>query len=81
MTIQTFVGKVITLLSNTLSRFVAAILPRRKQHLLILWLQSLITVILEPKKMVASIHDFATQQHESDIVLGTIFKMIVHTVK
>ena len=48
--IWTFVGKVISLLFNTLSRFVIAILPRSK-HLLILWLQSPSTVILEPKKM------------------------------
>ena len=34
---QTFVGKVMPLLFNTLSRFVIAILPRSK-HLLILWL-------------------------------------------
>ena len=50
LTIQTFVSKVMSLLSNTLSRFVIAFLPRSK-HLLILWLQSLSTVILEPKKI------------------------------
>ena len=49
LTIGTFVGKVMSLLFNTLSRFVIAILPRSK-HLLILWLQSPSTVILEPKK-------------------------------
>ena len=37
MTIQTFVGKVMSLLFNTLSRFVIAFLPRSK-HLLISWL-------------------------------------------
>ena len=46
----TFVGKVISLLFNILSRFVIAILPRSK-CVLILWLQSLSTLILEPKKM------------------------------
>ena len=46
----TFVGKVMSLLFNTLSRFVLAFLPRRK-HLLISWLQSPSTVILEPKKI------------------------------
>ena len=50
LTIWTFVSKVMSLLSNTLSRFVIAFLPRSK-HLLILWLQSLSTVILEPKKI------------------------------
>ena len=44
----TFVGKMVSLLFNTLSSFVIAFLPRSK-HLLILWLQSLSTVILEPK--------------------------------
>ena len=37
LTIQTFVGKVMSLLFNTLSRFITAILPRNN-HLLILWL-------------------------------------------
>ena len=49
-TIQTFVGKVLFLLFNMLSRFVIAFLPRSK-HLLISWLQSLSAVILEPKKI------------------------------
>ena len=50
LTIWTFVGKVMSLLFNTLSRFVIAFLPRSK-CLLILWLQSLSTVILELKKI------------------------------
>ena len=50
LTIQTFVSKVMALLSNTLSRLVIAFLPRSK-CLLISWLQSLSTVILEPKKI------------------------------
>ena len=50
LTIQTFVGKVMSLIFNTLSRFVIAFLPRSK-CLLVLWLQSLFAVILEPKKM------------------------------
>ena len=49
--IWTFVSKVISLLLNTLSRFVIAFLPRCK-HLLISWLQSPFTLILEPKKMI-----------------------------
>ena len=48
--IWTFVGKVISLLFNTLSRFVIAFLPRSK-HLVISWLQSPSAVILEPKKI------------------------------
>ena len=50
MTIRTFVGKVMSLHFNTLSRFVIAFLPRNKQ-LLISWLQSPSAVILEPKKI------------------------------
>ena len=46
----TFVGKVISLLFNMLSRFVITFLPRSK-HLLISWLKSPSTVILEPQKI------------------------------
>ena len=45
-----FFGKVMFLLFNTLSRLVIAFLPRSK-YLLISWLQSLSTVILEPRKI------------------------------
>ena len=50
LTRQTFVRKVMSLLFNTLSRFIIVFLPKSK-HLLISWLQSLSTVILEPKKI------------------------------
>ena len=40
----------IPLLFNMLSRFIIAFLPRSK-HLLISWVQSLSTVILEPRKI------------------------------
>ena len=50
LTRQTFVGKVMSLLFNMLSRFIIAFLPRSK-CLLILWLQSPSVVILEPKKI------------------------------
>ena len=46
----TFVSKVMFLLFNMLSRYVIAFLPRNKS-LLISWLQSPSTVILEPKKI------------------------------
>ena len=45
-----FVGKVISLLFNMLSRLVIAFVPRSK-HLLISWLQSPSAVIFEPKKI------------------------------
>ena len=50
LTRQTFVGKVMSLLFNMLSRLVIAFLPRSK-HLLISWLQSPSAVILEPEKI------------------------------
>ena len=50
LTRRTFVGKVMSLLFNTLSRLVIAFLPRSK-CLLILWLQSPPAVIFEPKKI------------------------------
>ena len=50
LAIWTSVGKVMSLLFNTLSRFVMAFLPRSK-CLLISWLQSRSILILEPKKI------------------------------
>ena len=50
LTIQTFVGKVMSLLFSMLSRWIIAFLPRSK-HLLLSWLQSPSVVILEPKKI------------------------------
>ena len=45
-----FVGKVMSLLFNMLSRLIIVFLPRSKR-LLISWLQSPSAVILEPKKI------------------------------
>ena len=50
LTMWTFVGKVMSLLFNILSRLIIAFLPRSK-CLLISWLQSPSAVILEPKKI------------------------------
>ena len=50
LTRWTFVGKVMFLLFNMLSRLVITFLPRSK-HLLISWLQSPSAVILEPRKI------------------------------
>ena len=50
LTRWTFVGKVMSLHFNKLSRLVIAFLPRNK-HLFISWPQSLSAVILEPKKI------------------------------
>ena len=58
LTRWTFVGKVMSLLFNMLSRLVIAFLPRNK-GLLISWLKSPSTVILEPKKIVCTIFIFS----------------------
>ena len=50
LTRWTFVGKVMSLLFNMLSRLVITVLPRSKR-LLISWLQSPSAVILEPPKI------------------------------
>ena len=50
LTRRTFVGKVTSLLFNMLSRLVITFPPKSK-HLLISWLQSPSTVILEPTKI------------------------------
>ena len=49
LTKWTFIGKLMSPLFNLLSRLIIAFLPRSK-HLLISWLQSPSSVILEPKK-------------------------------
>ena len=56
-TIWTFVGKVMSLLFNILSRFIIAFLPSSKL-LLISWLQSPSAVILEHKKIKLNCHCF-----------------------
>ena len=61
---QTFVGKVMYLLFNILSRFVIAFLPRSK-HLLISWLQSLSEGVLEPRKI-------------KSVTVSTFFPSIYH---
>ena len=50
LTRQTFVGKVMSLIFNVLSKWVITFLPRSK-HLLISWLQSPSAVILKPRKI------------------------------
>ena len=66
LTRWTFVGKVISLLFNMLSRLVIVFLPRSKR-LLILWLQSLSAVILEPPKI-------------KSVTVSIVFPSICHEV-
>ena len=64
--IQTFLWKQTSLFFNTLFQFIIAFLPRSKS-LLISWLQSLSTVILEPKK-------------RKDVTVSTFSPSICHGV-
>ena len=68
LTRWTFVGKVMSLLFNMLSRFVIAFLPR--SSCLISWLQSPSTVILEPKKR-KSVTAKHNSTHDSTHILCT----------
>ena len=67
LTRQTFVGKVMSLLFNMLSRLVITFLPRSK-HLLISWLQSPSAVILEPKK----------RERKNQILLELVLIWVLH---
>ena len=71
LTRWTFVGKVISLLLNMLSRLVLTFLPRSK-HLLISWLQSPSAVILEPQK-IKSATVSTVPQSISHEVIGKLF--------
>ena len=66
LTRRTFVGKVMSLLLNMLSRLVITFLPRSK-HLLISWLQSPSAVILEPPKV-------------KSVTISTVFPSICYAV-
>ena len=66
LTRQNFVGKVMSLLFNMLSRLVITLLPRSK-HVLISWLQSPFEMILEPRKI-------------KSVTVSTVFPSICHEV-
>ena len=65
---MTFVGKVMSMLLNMLSRWVIAFLPRSK-GILISWLQSPSAVILDPLK-IKSITMFPLFTHIAHEVMG-----------
>ena len=75
LTRWTFVGKVMSLLFNMLSRLVITFLPKSK-HLLISWLQSPSAVILEPKK-IKSDTVFTLSPSISYEVIGLDFMILV----
>ena len=66
LTVWTFISKVMLLVFSMLSRFVTAFLSRSK-HLLNSWLQSVSTVILEPKKI-------------KSVTVSSVFPSICHKV-
>ena len=64
LTVWTFVGKVLSLFFNMLSKFFIALPPRNK-CLLISWLQSLSIVILDSKKIESgTVFNFSPVCHE-----------------
>ena len=75
LTRQTFVGKVKSLLSNMLSRFVM-IFPPRSKCLLISWLQSPTAVVLEPKK-IKSVTVFIVSPPICHEVMGPYARILV----
>ena len=72
---QTSVGKVISLLFNIPARFVTAFLPGSK-CLLISWLQSLSTVILESKKMKSVTSNFSPSICHEVMGLGAMISFL-----
>ena len=75
LTRQTFVGKVMSLLFNMLSRLVIAFLPRSK-CLLISWLQSPSAVILELKKIKSVTVSIVSPSIHHE-VMGTVAMILV----
>ena len=67
LTRWTFVGKVMPLLFNVLSRLVITFLPR-SQHLLISWLHSPPAVILEPRKIKSAIVSIVSPSISHEVV-------------
>ena len=75
LTRWTFVSKVMSLLFNMLSRFVIAFLPWSK-CVLISWLQSLSTVILEPKKIKSVTVSIVSQSICHEVMANTAVMLI-----
>ena len=75
LTRQNFVGKVMSLLFNMLSKYAVAFFPRSK-HLLISWLQSPSSVVLEPpkNKVCHCFHCLSIYCHE---VMGPVAMILV----
>ena len=70
LTRRTFVGKVMSLLLNMLSRLILTFLPRSK-HLLISWLQSPSAEILEPPKIKSDTVSTVSPSISHEVMDGT----------
>ena len=83
LTRKTFVGKVMSLLFNMLSKLVITFLPRSK-HLLISCLQSPSAVILEPPEMksltVSTVSPSISHEVMEPDAMNKLFEMILMTV-
>ena len=80
LTIQTFVGKIMSLLFNMVSSFVMAFLPRSK-CLLISWLQSPSAVILEPKKIISHDSGLCANNHTLSFALCLVSLDLVRLIR
>ena len=76
LTRWTFVGKVISLLLNMLSRLVITFLPRSK-HILISWLQSPSAVILEHQKIKSATVSTVSPAYSPSNVFSIINKVTI----
>ena len=79
LTRRIFVGKVMSLLVNMLSRLFIAFLPRNK-HLLISWLLSPSTVILEPKMLSVIRITGAIDNCQKMIIIGIGHKFLIQWI-
>ena len=75
LAIQTFVRKVTFLLSNTLARFVRAFILRSK-HLLISWVQSPSTMILEPREKVCHCFHFICHEVMGLVAMTLAYRLL-----
>ena len=80
LTRRTFVGKVMSLLFNMLSRLVITFLPKSK-HLLISWLLSPSAVILEPPKIKELVNLIGKSKERKVIVCNQDFRFWVRRAK
>ena len=75
LTRWTFVGKVMSLLLNVLSRLVITFLPRSK-HILISWLQSPSAVILEPPKIKSDTVSTVSPSISHEVIVPISFQLL-----